>query len=61
MASERDTRKIAFKNEEEKSRAFYELVHSRARFKGIGKNAFVVSKKDCQVLKEKDIAFYELD
>lgn len=61
MASERSTRKIAFKNEEEKAKAFYELVHSRAQFTGIGKNTFIISKKDCQTLKDKDIKYYELD
>ncbi|MER3408380.1 MAG: hypothetical protein C4292_06605 [Nitrososphaera sp.] len=60
-APERGTRTITFKDEEEKAKAFYELVHSRARFRGIGKNTFVVSKKDCQALKDKDIKYYELD
>jgi hypothetical protein len=48
---------ISFSDEKEKARAFYELVHSRAQFSGIGKNTFVVSKKDCERLRTKHIKY----
>jgi hypothetical protein len=38
-------------------RAFYELVHSKAEFSGIGKDTFVVSKKDCERLRTKHIKY----
>lgn len=51
---------IVFDNEKEKARAFYELIHSRAQFSGIGKNTLVVHKKDCVKLKGKNIKYQEI-
>ena len=48
---------ISFNDEEEKAKAFYELIHSKAQFSGIGKNTFVISKKDCKRLKTKHIKY----
>ena len=45
--AEHDTLTITFADEGEKAKAFFELIHSRAQFRGIGRNTFVVSKKDC--------------
>ncbi len=52
-----DTCTISFADEREKARAFYELVHSKAQFSGIGKNTFVISKKDCERLRTKHIKY----
>jgi len=52
-----DTCTISFNDEEEKAKAFYELIHSKARFSGIGKNTFVISKKDCKRLRTKHIKY----
>jgi len=57
MAPKSDTCTISFRDEEEKAKAFYELIHSRAQFSGIGKNTFVVTKKDCRMLKSKHIKY----
>ncbi len=48
---------ISFSDEKEKARAFYELVHSKAQFSGIGKDTFVVSMKDCKRLRTKHIKY----
>ena len=52
-----DTCTISFSDQKEKARAFYELVHSKAQFSGIGKDTFVVSKKDCKRLRTKHIKY----
>jgi len=54
-----DTCTISFRTESEKAKAFYELIHSKSQFSGIGKNTLVVQKKDCKLLKNKNIK-YEL-
>lgn len=59
--AEPGVRTITFKDEAEKAKAFYELIHSRAQFRGIDKNTFVISNKDCQTLKDKRIKYYEID
>lgn len=48
---------ISFSDEEEKAKAFYALIHSRAPFSGIGKNTFVITKKDCRMLRNKHIKY----
>lgn len=48
---------IKFDNENQKARAFYELVHSKAQFNGIGKNTFVISEEDCKRLESKHIKY----
>ncbi|MGH9909152.1 MAG: hypothetical protein ACRD32_00780 [Nitrososphaerales archaeon] len=57
MASKSDTCTISFSDEEEKAKAFYVLIHSRAPFSGIDKNTFVITKKDCNMLKSKHIKY----
>lgn len=59
--AESGTHTITFKDEDEKAKAFFELIHSGASFRGIGKNKFVVSDKDCKTLKTKRIKYYEID
>ena len=59
MTSGNDTCTISFRTESEKAKAFYELIHSKSQFSGIGKNTLVVQKKDCKLLKNKNIK-YEL-
>ena len=59
--AEHDTLTITFADEGEKAKAFFELIHSRAQFRGIGRNTFVVSKKDCKTLKDKRIKYYKID
>ncbi|MGI0018996.1 MAG: hypothetical protein ACREAY_00840 [Nitrososphaera sp.] len=58
--SETGMRTITFKDEGEKARAFYELIHSKAQFQGIDKNTLILSRKDCQTLKKKHIKYYEI-
>jgi hypothetical protein len=48
---------ISFRDEGEKAKAFYELIHSNTQFSGIGKDTFVISKKDCKRLKNKHIKY----
>ena len=48
---------ITFNDEGEKAKAFYELIHSSAQFSGIGKDTFVISKKDCERLRTKHIKY----
>jgi hypothetical protein len=57
MSSSAGTCTIHFTSDDEKARAFYELVHSKARFSGIGKDTLVVQKKDCTLLKSKNIKY----
>ena len=52
---------IGFDDQKEKARAFFELVHSRTSFSGIGKDALVVTKDACDLLESKDIKFKHLD
>jgi len=52
---------IRFTNQSEKARAFYELVHSKAQFNGIGKNTFVISEKDCRRLESKNIRYEKVE
>lgn len=59
--AEHDTLTITFTDEGEKARAFFELIHSMAQFQGIGRNTFVVSKKDCKTLRDKRIKYREID
>ena len=60
MATKSGTCTIAFADEEQKAKAFYALIHSGAQFSGVGKNAFVVARKDCHVLKSKNIRYREI-
>jgi hypothetical protein len=48
---------VSFSDEVEKAKAFYELIHSSAPFSGIDKNTFIITKKDCKVLKSKHIKY----
>jgi len=48
---------IRFTSQSDKAKAFYELVHSKARFSGIGKDTFVISEKDCRLLMNKNIRY----
>ena len=48
---------ISFANEDEKARAFYELIHSKAQFSGIDKDTIVIQRKDCALLKNKNIKY----
>jgi hypothetical protein len=48
---------ISFNDKEEKAKAFYELIHSKAPFNGVDKNTFVISKKDCKMLRSKHIKY----
>jgi hypothetical protein len=57
MSSNAETCTINFTSDDEKAKAFYELVHSKARFSGIGKDTLVVQKKDCTLLKNKNIKY----
>lgn len=57
MAPKSDTCTVSFRDEGEKAKAFYELIHSRAQFSGIGKDTFVITKKDCRMLKSKHIKY----
>ena len=57
MSSSIETCTINFPNEDEKAKAFYELIHSKAQFSGIEKNTIVVQKKDCILLKNKNIKY----
>lgn len=52
---------IGFDDPKEKAKAFFELVHSRANFSGMGKNTLVVTKDACDLLESKDIKFKHLD
>jgi hypothetical protein len=52
---------VRFTDENQKARAFYELVHSNAQFSGIGKDTFVISAKDCKKLANKNIRYQKLD
>lgn len=61
MQSDRSMCTIRFNSENEKARAFYELVHSKAQFSGIGKNTFVISEKDCKRLRTKHIRYQKLE
>jgi hypothetical protein len=61
MQSDRSMCTIQFTDENQKARAFYELVHSKAQFSGIGKNTFVISRKDCKRLESKNIKYNKLD
>jgi hypothetical protein len=57
MTSSNGTCTISFRTESEKAKAFYELIHSKSQFSGIGKNTLVVQKKDCKLLKNKNIKY----
>jgi hypothetical protein len=57
MTSSHGTCTISFRTEGEKAKAFYELIHSKSQFSGIGKNTLVVQKKDCKLLKNKNIKY----
>jgi len=57
MASNHETCTIDFHNKDEKAKAFYELIHSKSQFSGIGKNTLVIQKKDCKLLKSKNIKY----
>lgn len=57
MQSDRSVCTIRFTDENQQARAFYELVHSKAQFSGVGKNTFVVSEKDCKRLDNKKIKY----
>ena len=61
MQSDSSMVTIQFEDENQKARAFYELVHSKAQFSGIGKDIFVVSAKDCKRLANKNIRYRKLD
>ncbi len=52
---------IKFEDPAEKAKAFFELVHSRANFNGIGKDTLVIKKTDCDVLESKNIKYKHLD
>lgn len=60
MSTRDATCTIAFTDEEEKARAFYALIHSGAQFSGVGKDTFVVARKDCRMLKSKNIKYREI-
>ncbi len=57
MTSNHETCTIGFHNKSEQAKAFYELIHSKSQFSGIGKNTFVIQKKDCELLKNKNIKY----
>jgi hypothetical protein len=61
MQSDSSMITIQFEDKDQKARAFYELVHSKAQFSGIGKDTFVVSAKDCKRLANKNIRYKKLD
>jgi len=61
MATGNGTCTINFDDDKEKAKAFYELIHSKSQFNGIGKNTIVVQKKDCKLLKSKNIKFYPVE
>ena len=45
------------KYQAEKPKAFYALVHAKSQFSGIGKNTLIIQKKDCKLLKSKNIKY----
>lgn len=45
------------KHQDQKAKAFYALIHSKSQFSGIGKNTLVIQKKDCKLLKSKNIKY----
>lgn len=50
--------KIDFtKHQDQKPKAFYALIHAKSQFSGIGKNTLIIQKKDCKLLKSKDIKY----
>lgn len=52
---------IRFTSQSDKVKAFYELVHSKAQFSGIGKDTFVISEKDCRRLESKNIRYEKVE
>lgn len=42
---------------DQKAKAFYILIHARTQFSGIGKNILIMQKKDCKLLKTKNIKY----
>lgn len=60
MGTKTGTCTIAFSDDGQKAKAFYALIHSGAQFSGIGKNTFVIAKKDCRMLKNKNIRYREI-
>lgn len=58
---EADRRVISFETPDDKARGFYELIHSRASFTGVGKNKFIVAKKECDFLKTKNIKYRQIE
>lgn len=56
----KDTCTIHFTDEDEKAKAFYELIHSKAQFSGIDKSTIVIGKQDCEMLKNKNITYQEI-
>ncbi|MGI0045745.1 MAG: hypothetical protein ACREBB_00965 [Nitrosotalea sp.] len=61
MTPVRKTCIISFDNKAEQARAFYELVHSKAQFSGIGKNTIVIQKTDCKLLESKNIKYKTIE
>lgn len=45
------------KYQDQKAKAFYTLIHAKSQFSGIGKNTLVIQKKDCKLLKSKNIKY----
>ena len=58
FASNKMQVKVDFtKYPEQKPKAFYTLVHAKSQFSGIGKNTLIIQKKDCKLLKSKNIKY----
>jgi len=45
------------KYQDQKAKAFYALIHAKSQFSGIGKNILIMQKKDCKLLKSKNIKY----
>lgn len=60
MKSDRGTCTIHFTDKSEKDKAFYELIHSKAQFSGVGKDTLVIQEKDCRFLESKDIKYEKI-
>ncbi|MGB9124922.1 MAG: hypothetical protein WA833_03440 [Nitrosotalea sp.] len=45
------------KYQDQKPKAFYALIHAKSQFSGIGKNTLMIQKKDCKLLKSKNIKY----
>jgi hypothetical protein len=58
VAASKGLVKVDFtKYQDQKAKAFYALIHAKAQFSGIGKNTLILQKKDCKLLKSKNIKY----